>query len=118
LGVVEAMSAIARYWVDFAAWVKGRNRPLQFQTAQPIPVSSWVERKFAYAHAQKAHHGQREAYANLRTSTNAKLIEQIFADEAKCLRLLDTHHWLFSNPDAVEAAIKAIARKRVREARS
>ena len=111
-------NSLKRYWIDFAAWVKGRNRPLQFQTAQPIPVSSWAGHKVAYAHAQRSHHGQRQAYANLRKSTNAKLIEQIFADEAKCLRLLDTHHWLFRNPDAVEAAIKAIARKSVAEARS
>ena len=81
-----------------------------------IPIVSWAERKEAYAHAQKAHRGQAGAYANLCKSTNAKLIEAIFADEEKCTRLVDTHHWLFRDPQAFTAAVKATARKRVAEA--
>jgi hypothetical protein len=111
------MNAIARYWIDFAAWVKGRNSRLQIQTVQPIPVGSWAVRKLAYAHAQRAHHGQREAYAHLRRGTHEALMRDVLnKEDAALIALIETHQWLFSRNVAFEVAIKAIARKRVREA--
>jgi hypothetical protein len=103
----------SQYWRDFAAWVKGRN---QLRVLEPIPVESWVDRKLAYERAQRAHRGQRDTYAHLRKATNAKLIEQIFADEAKSLSLIDTHPWLIRDPNAFAAMVKAIARQRISEA--
>jgi hypothetical protein len=104
----------SQYWRDFAAWVKGRNQRLR--VLDPIPVESWADRKIAYERAQRAHRGQADAHASLRKATNAALIEQIFADEAKSLRLIDTHPWLIRDPHAFAAMVKAIARQRIAEA--
>lgn len=111
------MNAIISFWQNFARYVKhGHAQPLPI-VLQPIPIESWAERKRAYERAQRAHHGQRDAYAHLRKGTNAALIQQIFADEAKCLRIVETHPWLIRDPDAFVAAVKAVARRRVAEAR-
>jgi hypothetical protein len=108
---------LKRYWIDFAAWVKGRNSRLQIQTVQPILVQSWAGRKLAYAHAQKAHHGQRVAYAHLRRGTHEALMRDVLnKEDAALIALIETRPWLFSRGDSFEAAIKAIARKRVAEA--
>jgi hypothetical protein len=111
------MNAIKRYWIDFAAWVKGRNSRLQIHTVQPIPVGSWSGRKLAYAHAKRAHRGQREKYAQLRTGTNEALMRGVVDKEDDALiALIETRPWLFSREGAFEIAIKAIARRRVAEA--
>jgi hypothetical protein len=111
------MNAIKRYWIDFAAWVKGRNSRLQIPALQPIPVQSWAERKLAYAHAQKAHHGQRVAYTHLRRGTHEALMRDVLnKEDGALLSLIETHPWLFSRGEAFDVAIKAIARKRVAEA--
>lgn len=139
------MKAVIRYWHNFARWVKhGHAKPLKpfrlnvgratgtaghiwttgtspwlcnIGTLEPIPVESWTERKRDFERAQRAHRGQRDTYAKFRKATNAVLIEQIFADADKCERLVDTHPWLFRDPDAFVAAVKATARRRVQARR-
>lgn len=109
------MTVLSRYFQNFSRWVKrGHAAPLPLE---PIPVESWAARKANYDRAQRSHHGRGDAYAHLRKATNSALIEQIFADEAKCLGMIDSHPWIFRDPGAVSAAIKAVARKRVAEAR-
>jgi hypothetical protein len=116
------MNAIKRYWIDFAAWVKGRNRRLQVQTVQPIPVESWAERKLAFERSRRAHRGQAHAYAHLRKATYDSLkrdvISRLDREDAAIHVLIESHPWLYArDPEAFDAAIKAIARRRVAEAR-
>lgn len=110
------MNAIKRYWIDFAAWVRG-NRPLPAPAAAMlIPTELWADHKRAVECSRKAHRGQRDAYAHLRKATNSKLIEGIFTDACEPARLVETHPWLFRDPDAFVAAVKATARRAVAEA--
>jgi hypothetical protein len=112
------LTAIVRYWIDFAAWVKVRNRRLQVPALQPIPVESWAELKLAYAHAQRVHHGQRVAYTHLRKGTHEALMRAVLdKEDGALLSLIDTHPWLFARGEAFDVAIKAIARNRVARSR-
>jgi hypothetical protein len=64
------MNALARYFRDFAAWVKG-DRPCPHCAAQA--PKSIPELKAAYAHARESHHGQRQAYSELQAAVHAAL---------------------------------------------
>lgn len=111
------MSAIARFWQNFARWVKhGHARPLPIVTT-PATVESWAARKSAFELSQRAHRDQREAGAKFRKATNAALIEEIFAKAVEPARIVETHPWLIRDPEAFTAAVKATARRRVEEAR-
>lgn len=114
------MNAIKRFWIDFAAWVKGRNRRLSSQIAQPIPIEAWADRKLAYARAQRAHRRQADTYAHLRKGTHEALMREVLnKDDRALIEMIHTHPWLFrdANTIAFAEAVKATARRRVQEAR-
>lgn len=113
------MSALTRYWHNFARWVKrGHAQPLPL--LQPIPAESWVERKIAFERAKRAHHGQRDAYAHLRKATNERLLrDALNKDDRALIEMTHTHPWLFRDADTIAfvEAVKATARQSVQEAR-
>lgn len=127
------MTALSRYFRDFAAWVKGRNRftplglghtgrslrliPVGLDKPQAYPIESWTQRKAAFDRAQRSHHGRGAAGKAFRKKTQADLIEEMFTDEAKGLELIERIPRLLRDPCALEAAVKAIARLHVAEAR-